>query len=159
MTAGTHVVTDIATVAPVRVPIHPDLLIGSVSDLSTVRLAGTRCLQCREVAFGAKTGCPNCGRETVERLSLSERGVLWTFTVVRHRPPGDYKGPQPFEPFGLGLVELPEGVRVLSPIICAIDQLRVGLKLTFLPYLRDSDDGREVIAFAFVPDTAPDSHD
>jgi uncharacterized OB-fold protein len=77
--------------------------------------------------------------------------MLWTFTVVRHRPPGNYKGPEPFSPFGMGLVELPEGVRVLSPIDCDIGQLKIGLELQFKPYARKEADGHEVVAFAFEP--------
>jgi len=94
--------------------------------------------------------CPNCGKETVKDIALAQRGVLWTYTVVRHRPPGNYKGPEPFVPFGLGLVELPEGVRVMAPIHCDIDKLKIGLPLKFKPYVRP-DDGREVVAFSFEP--------
>jgi hypothetical protein len=83
---------------------------------------------------------------------LSRRGKLWTYTVIRHRPPGDYKGADPFVPFGLGLVELPEGIRVLSPLDCALDKLKIGmdLELEVFPYFRDQE-GKEVMAFKFKP--------
>ncbi len=77
--------------------------------------------------------------------------MLWTYTIVRHRPPGDYRGPEPFEPFGLGLVELPEGVRVMSPIRCVPGALTIGMSLTFVPYVRVDPDGAEVVVFAFEP--------
>ena len=41
-------------------------------------------------------------------------------------PPGAYKGPEPFVPFALGLVELPEGLRVMSPLEGDIDALKIG---------------------------------
>lgn len=134
-----------------RVPIRDGLLAGSLTQLDRVSLAGCKCTSCGETSLGAKSICPNCGRDTVQEIALSKRGVLWSFTVVRHRPPGNYKGPDPFVPFGMGLVELPDGLRVLSPIHCDIERLRIGLELEFTPYVRHDEDGREVVAFAFEP--------
>ena len=82
---------------------------------------------------------------------MSNRGVLWTYTVVRHRPPGNYKGPDPFAPFGMGLVELPEGLRVLTPIHCDINRLKIGLELQLRPVVRKDADSREVVSFTFEP--------
>jgi uncharacterized OB-fold protein len=137
--------------AHARVSIREDLLTGSLSDLATIRLAGCRCDNCGETSLGRKVQCPNCGRETVHDIPLSPTGTLWTFTVARHRPPGDYRGPEPFSPFGLGLVELPEGLRVLSPLDADVDALRIGMPMRFAPYVRTDPDGREVVAFTFVP--------
>lgn len=134
-----------------RVPIREGLLTGPLLQLESVRLAGCKCASCGEISLGSKTMCPNCGRDTVREVSLGNRGVLWSFTVVRHRPPGNYKGPDPFVPFGLGLVELPDGLRVLSPVHCDIDKLKIGLELQFKPYVRQDGDGREVVAFTFEP--------
>ena len=134
-----------------RVPIREGLLAGSLSDIKGVSLAGTRCSSCGETSLGKKSICPNCGRNTVQEIALSKRGVLWTYTVVRHRPPGDYKGPEPFVPFGMGLVELPEGLRVLVPIDCDIEKLKIGLELQFRAYVRKDSDRREVVAFTFEP--------
>jgi uncharacterized OB-fold protein len=148
--------TDSAT--PVRAPIREGLLSGPLSDIDSVRLTGSKCTSCGETSLGSRTICPNCGCDTVQDVALSDRGVLWTFTVVRHRPPGNYKGPDPFVPFGMGLVELPDGVRVLSPIHCDIDRLKIGLKLRFTPYVRRDDDGREVVAFTFKPESNGGAH-
>jgi uncharacterized protein len=134
-----------------RTPIRDNLLMGPLSDLDQVRLAGSRCSECGETSLGRTSVCANCGRQTVTEISLSKRGTLWTYTVVRHRPPGDYKGPDPFVPFGLGLVELPEGLRVLAPIQCDIGQLKIGLAVLFKPFVRRETDGREIVSFAFEP--------
>ncbi len=144
--------------ASARVPIRDGLLRGPLSDLPRVRLAGCKCESCGETSLGIRTLCPNCGGNDVRDVSLSDRGVLWTYTVVRHRPPGNYRGPDPFVPFGLGLVELPDGVRVLSPIRCDVDRLKIGLALQFRPYVRSDDDGREVVAFAFESLNAGEAH-
>jgi len=139
------------TVACERMPIRGDLLAGPLSDLERVTLAGTRCSACGETCLGKSEFCPNCGRDTVSQIPLGTRGTLWTYTVVRHRPPGNYKGPEPFTPFGLGLVELPEGVRVLAPVRCGIEKLKIGLALRFRPVVGKESDGREVISFVFEP--------
>jgi uncharacterized OB-fold protein len=87
----------------------------------------------------------------VKTIALGRRGILWTYTVARNRPPGAFKGADPFVPFGLGLVELPEGIRVYAPLEGAVDKLKVGAPLTFKAYVthRD-DDGRDVVGFAFT---------
>ncbi len=136
--------------APQRAPVREGLFSGPLSDLGRLTLAGCRCTSCGETSLGARTLCPNCGKDTVKNIALGQRGVLWTYTVVRHKPPGNYKGPEPFVPFGLGLVELPEGVRVMAPIHCDIDRLKIGLSLEFHPYVRKDED-REVVAFSFQP--------
>jgi uncharacterized OB-fold protein len=140
-----------------RVPVRAGLLRGSLQQLEDVRLAGSACAACGETSLGATSICPNCGRDQVREVSLSTRGTLWSFTIIRHRPPGDYLGPQPFMPFGLGLVELPDGVRVLAPIECDIGKLQIGLELQFKPYVRQ-DPEREVVAFAFEPVGKAGSH-
>jgi uncharacterized OB-fold protein len=142
-----------AATEPGRVPIRDGLLAGSLFDLDRISLAGCKCASCGETSLGTRTLCANCGRDTVKDVALSRHGVLWTYTIVRHKPPGDYRCPDPFQPFGLGLVELPDGVRVMAPIICDIADLRIGLPLQFQPYVRSDADGREVVAFAFAPES------
>lgn len=134
-----------------RVPVGPGLLTGDLNDLGSVRLAGTKCRDCGEVSFGTYSTCSACASEEVEPVALSPEGTLWTYTVVYHCPPGQYRGPKdPFIPFGEGLVELPEGVRVLSVLDCDIDKIRIGMKLRFAPYpLYINKEGDEVIAWKF----------
>jgi hypothetical protein len=85
-------------------------------------------------------------------MALSKKGKLWTYTVIRHKPPGDYKGPAPFVPFGLGLVELPEGIRVLSPIQADPEKIKVGMELELEVHpLYTDEDKNEVMAFRFRP--------
>jgi len=131
-----------------RIAVREGLLTEPLTDLQQVRLAGSRCLSCGEVSLGQRRACPNCGGDAIRDIVLSDRGVLWTFTIVHHRPPGNYKGPEPFTPFALGLIELPEGVRVLSPIRGELEALRIGMEMRFMPSVR-VDDTAEVVVFAF----------
>ena len=133
-----------------RTPLHEGLLCGDLERLDAVRLAGTRCRACGEVSLGERNPCPNCGGAAVETIPLADSGALWGFTVIRHRPPGDYAGPDPFQPFGLGLVELPQGLRVVAPIAGDIQTLEIGMPLRFEAYARPTPDGERVL-FRFIP--------
>lgn len=132
-------------------PIREDLLLDVGAPLQHVRLAGTHCAACGETLLGIVRLCPNCGSERLAVLPLANRGTVWTYTVARHRPPGDYRGPDPFVPFGIALVELPEGLRVLARLDCDIDRIQVGLPVEFTPYLRHDADGTTVVAFTYTP--------
>ncbi|MDB5459618.1 MAG: putative nucleic-acid-binding protein [Caulobacteraceae bacterium] len=134
-----------------RGPIRDGLLCGPLSDVSQVRLAGAKCATCKEISLGSNDVCPNCGSDAVEAVALGDRGTLWTYTIVRHKPPGDYRGPDPFQPFGMGLVELPDGIRVLAPLGCDVAELRIGLAMRFHPFVRIDADGGETVSFDFTP--------
>ena len=138
------------SVANTLVPIREDLFTLPLSPLRDVRLLGTGCNTCGEVSLGQARRCPNCAATDVTPLPLSTQGFVWTYTVIRHRPPGDYKGPDPFVPFGLGLVELPEGLRVLAPLDCDIDSLYLGMEVELVVFqlYRDTEDNG-VVTFRF----------
>ncbi len=88
----------------------------------------------------------------MEAIPLSQRGTLWSYTVIRHQPPVGYKGPDPFVPYGLGLVELPEGIRILSPIDCDLTKIKIGMDLKSEVYkLYQNEEGNEVMAVRFKP--------
>jgi uncharacterized OB-fold protein len=74
---------------------------------------------------------------------------LWAWTAVTASPPG-YRGEVPF---GVGIVELPEGVRVITrltehdPGVLADGQ---AVELAIVPLHRD-EDGNDVVTYAFGP--------
>lgn len=135
-----------------RIPIKDGVLTAPLTDLNEVRLSGSRCRTCGEVALGKASSCQNCAGEDMESIPLGQYGKLWTYTVIRNRPPGDYKGPDPYIPFGEGLVEMPEGIRVKTPLGVAPDKLEVGMELKFVAFpLYTNTDHNEVISFRFDP--------
>lgn len=133
-----------------KIPIKEGLFTMPLTPLEKVRLLASKCKSCAEVGLGKRFTCAHCGGQTLEEISLSRRGKLWTYTVIRHKPPGDFKGPDPFVPFALGLVELSEGIRVLSPINCDLDKLKIGMNLELEVYPLYVDENKNiVIAFRF----------
>jgi uncharacterized protein len=133
-----------------RIPIREGLLSGPLTALHQVSLMGTHCTDCAETTLGTNSVCPNCGGRALQSGPLSLQGTLYTYTIVRHRPPGDYKGPQPFQPFALGLVELSQGLRVMAPIEGDLAAIKIGMPLKFRAFVRpDATASSEVVSFAF----------
>ena len=139
---------------PKRIPIREDLFTTPLDRLDQVKLKGSRCRDCGEVFLGKVPACGNCVGEKMEELILSNKGSLWSYTILRYKPPGDYKGPSdPYQPFAEGLVELPEGIRVLAPLTERdFDKIKIGMPLELVvEKLYTDDDNNEVIAFFFKP--------
>ena len=138
------------SIKPGRVPIREGLLSAPLSSLDAVRLMGSRCSDCNETTLGTSRVCPNCGGSKLATMPLSNSGTLWTYTIVRHKPPGDYRGPDPFVPFAMGLVELPEGLRVLAPLEGDPSRMKIGMPVRFRAFVRTGASTPEVVSFAFA---------
>lgn len=126
------------------IPVHPGLF-----ELDPPRLLGGRCGSCGRPHFPRAGFCPWCGSDGVEAVTLSESGRLWGWTAV-HTPPPGYRGQVPF---GFGVVELPEGLRVVTRLTEADPSRLVAgqeMRLTLAP-LHDDEEGRTVVTYAFSP--------
>lgn len=115
----------------------------------SARLIGGRCAGCGEHHFPVAAVCPYCSGEDVGRVMLSETGSLWAWTAVTAAPPG-YRGEVPF---GFGVVELAEGIRVVTRI-SEVDAARLERGLTMrceIVPLHVGEDGQPVVTYAFAP--------
>lgn len=126
-----------------RIPIR-DGLFTTPEDLGSARLLGSRCSGCRRFTFPAQTICPYCAGDGCETVALSAEGVLYLCTTVRNRPPG-YAGKVPF---GFGVVELPEGIRLISRITNPERPAGTPVRLV-IETLHTDADGHEVMTYAF----------
>lgn len=79
--------------------------------------------------------------------------MLYSYTIARNRPPGNYVGPDPFQPFAIGLVELPEGLRILAPLTdCDLENLQIGVRLELKVQKAYEDaEGNDVVGYWFRP--------
>ena len=120
------------------------------------RLIGGRCPSCAAVAFPRPPACPRCGSTAVERHLLARRGTLFTWTTQDFLPKEPYASgetPDTFQPYGVGLVQLGDEVRVEArltesdPQALAFD---MEVELAIVPF-RTDDDGTEVMTYAFRP--------
>jgi len=130
-----------------QVPVHPGLF--ETDGDGTVTLLGSRCRSCRRACFPRAEVCPHCGSTDLEPVRLSPTGTLWGWTTVRAAPPG-YEGPVPF---GFGVVELPEGVRVVTRLETVdVPDLVFGLPMRAgLAPLTENEDGDTVVTYTFAP--------
>jgi len=85
---------------------------------------------------------------------LARRGRLWAWTTQEFPPPSPpYAGPTgaAFVPYGVGYVELADGVRVETRLT-ETEGLENGIEmeLVLVPFRTDAD-GNEVVTFAFRP--------
>ena len=125
-------------------------LLSSIDPDSNPRLVGARCADCRQIHFPATDACPFCSGEHVSTLQLADRGTLYLHTAVEKPPPG-YRG---ITPYGFGVVELPEGIRVISRLTEAHpERLKEGMPMRLvLEDLFIDDSGRTVVGWAFAPE-------
>ena len=117
-------------------------------------LVGGRCTSCGTHAFPAPSACARCGGGAVEPVALPSSGTVWTWTVQRLPPKPPFRGPDPFEPFAVGYVDLgPVKVEARldgkAPDAWTIGD-RVELAVGPLPG-EDADDADARWTFAFRP--------
>ncbi len=118
------------------------------------RLIGSKCGACGEVTFPAQSACPACPADDSETVELSRRGRLWTWTVQNFLPPVPYAGEAAeFTPYGVGYIELPEGLRVESRLTENDPaRLEIGMEMELvIERFADDGNGGELVTFAFAP--------
>jgi len=120
------------------------------------RLVGSRCGDCQAVAFPSQSHCPRCGSGQISDLLLPRRGTLVAWTTQGFVPKLPYAGTdtaESFTPFGVGLVQLDDVLRVearLTESDPAKLEFGMAVQLAFVPFYVDQD-GDEIMTFAFAP--------
>ena len=120
-------------------------------------LVGTSCTGCGTHYFPKSLSCrnPACHAKAVHEVTLGRRGRLYSYTVQAYRPPALCRM-EPWAPYAIGLVELPEGLRVLGMLTgCELDDLRVDMPLELvIETLYQDEQGRDVSTYKFAPPAA-----
>jgi len=92
----------------------------------------------------------------MEQHLLPRRGTLWTWTTQEFLPKEPYAGGETmetFRPYGVGLVQLDDEVRVEGRLTESdVSKLAFGMEveLEVVPF-RVEPDGTEVVVYAFAP--------
>jgi len=82
------------------------------------------CRSCGKPHFYPRSACPHCwSEEEYDWREARGTGVIHTFTVVRSNPPPAFV---PMLPFSVAIIDLDEGVRMLSNIAGDFDKLAIG---------------------------------
>jgi len=121
------------------------------------QLIGNKCGSCGHYFFPRVKTCRNplCDKsKPLEKVKFSRKGKLVAYTVNHYPPPPPYHAPDPFVPFGVVSIALPEGIRVGGqvPKSVDLDTLKVDMEMeTVREVLYVDNEGNEVISWMFQP--------
>ncbi len=107
-----------------------------------------RCTGCATLRFPWLPGCNACGGLDWDTVEASGEGTVYSY-VVMHHPPFPALDP----PYAVGLIELAEGVRMISNVVgVPYDKVRIGLPVR-LEFQRYEDPGGALVLPVFrVPE-------
>lgn len=112
------------------------------------RLRVQRCTQCDRHVFYPRALCPHCHIELVDWVDCSGHGTIYSYTVAR-RPAGPAFADD--VPYVVVLVDLDEGVRMLSNLITDdVESVRIGGRVVVR--FEDIADGVTLPLFESAPD-------
>ncbi|MBV1904697.1 MAG: OB-fold domain-containing protein [Pseudomonadales bacterium] len=113
------------------------------------RLLGSYSKAADRTFFPIRKRCP-ITEKPVETVELSNEGILYSWSFI-HMPKMGSQKLDAFGGYGVGQIDLPEGVRIQSVIDGKQDDFKIGMKMRLEanPMLTD-DDGTEYCGFKFV---------
>ena len=85
------------------------------------------CKSCGKAHFYPRSACPHCwSEEEYDWREAKGSGVIHTFTIVRANPSPEFV---PMLPFSVAIVELEEGIRLLSNVVGEYEDMAIGDKV------------------------------
>lgn len=119
------------------------------------RLLGSRCGGCATPYFPRSAVCnhPECPGGAMQDAAFGPSGTLWSWAVQNYPPPPPARYDEPYAPYTLGLVDLADGLRVLTRLRTGDPtSLRAGMpvSLVLAPLCRDASRG-ELLTWQFEP--------
>jgi uncharacterized OB-fold protein len=134
---------------PTRVPVIAGLFEG---EGDSARLLASRCAGCGTHYFPRALSCrnPACRDKRLQDTTLSPRGTLYSYTRQCYQPPALFRMDN-WAPYSLGLVELPEGLRVMGMVSGTEPQpqdIGQAVRLS-IEMLYHDEQGREVSTFTW----------
>lgn len=118
-------------------------------------LIGGRCKSCGTYFFPKfyVVHKPDCKDGEVEEVLLSKRGKLESYTVMYYPSPPPFVNSDPFAPWAVGLVILPEGIKVLGILTgCKLDELKTNINVeVVVEKLYEDEGGSEALGWKFRP--------
>jgi uncharacterized OB-fold protein len=111
------------------------------------QLLNQRCTACATLRFPWLPGCTACGGPEWDTIEASGEGTVYSY-VVLHHPPFPAFDP----PYAVALIELAEGVRMISNVVgVPYDKVRIGIpvRLAFQSYESGGPDDEELVLPVF----------
>ncbi len=144
------------TITPAELATTPVVAGLFATEAGRAHLIGSRCFGCGTLYFPQAISCrnPHCHDKTIEQTALPNRGILYSFTVQRYRPPPLFQMDD-WQPYAIGVVDLGQGLHVMGMLTdIALDEIAIGMamQLTLEPLINDSERG-SIITYKFKPET------
>lgn len=114
-------------------------------------LIGTKCEKCGKVYFPPRNICPHCRRDgNIVPFKFSGKGKVLTYSVL-HSSSDQYCD---VKPYVLVIIELEEGARLTSHVVCEPDEVYIGMPVRSVFRVLDTEGESGVIHYGtkFVPD-------
>ncbi|MBS3818010.1 Zn-ribbon domain-containing OB-fold protein [bacterium] len=115
------------------------------------RLEAYKCQNCGAVHFPPRLVCSKCQSRKMEKIRLSGRGQIVSFTIIRV-PPHQFEDQAPY---AVGLAELEEGIKLTAQIVdCPFEELKTGMKVKveFRKVFQQGESGILCYGYKFVPE-------
>jgi uncharacterized protein len=117
------------------------------------QLLASKCKKCGAYFFPTIPFCgnPDCEKDkaNMEVVPLSNSGVLYSYTIHTAQPAAPFKM-DPFKPYGVVMVDVPEGMRVLG-MTTTTEGLKIGQKLEMTVGKLYEDAENEYITWMWKP--------
>jgi uncharacterized OB-fold protein len=113
------------------------------------RYEAAQCAKCDKTFFPPRLVCSNCRGREFRKVTLPTEGVVETFTVIRVAPSGFTDE----APYAVGIVGLPNGVRVTAQIVdCDPEEITIGdkVRIEFRRIQQDGESGILCYGYKFV---------
>jgi uncharacterized OB-fold protein len=125
-----------------KIPIRQGLFAEGTSG----SLVGLHCTSCGRTLPPLTIVCYCCGSADLEKVALSNRGKLYSYTVV-------YQPHKHFEtPYAAGYIDLPEGIRFFARLKEREGlPFRVGMDMGLLVETLWVEEGKEIVGPFFEP--------
>lgn len=94
------------------------------------KLVIQKCNNCGQLQYFPRRICANCWSESLGWILSKGKGTVYSYTVVRRAP---LKAFEPDVPFSVALIDLDEGVTMVSSVIgCKPDDVRIGMPVAVM---------------------------
>jgi len=124
-----------------RVPVVPGLFEETAQG---AKLLGSKCATCNTSYFPKAAIChnPQCNESKMEDAAFGGKGTLWSYSIQDFPPPPPHKFDKPYVPYALGVVDFPNGLRVMGQMsVERFEDLEVGgeVELVIEPLFHEDD--------------------
>ena len=106
-------------------------------------LVGSKCAVCERAFFPKADFCTYCLSTEMEEIELSKRGTLYSYTITRVPVP---KFPTPH---AVGMITLPEKVRLTAPLVIGEEDFKVGSEMEMEICTLWTEEDCDVVGYKF----------